>query len=236
MNNYFCTNSGQDCSCQHPCQQSCQPPCPPPPPQPPASCSCCPCNDDFRRALDLICSPRLQPLVNFNTFSFVTDYYVLGTAMTVPEAGATPSDNLDAPAGAYFCGGGNCEALSVSGTLYPPEAAGTALATTVSQVALCRLNALSFDAAAGTEGAAANFQTISQTLGQLLRPKRPQDCGSLADTLTNAAAIRASTVTAGPLVVQNSTILGQLGNILVMANSTDNRFYFLCTNRIDFMG
>ena len=87
-----------------------------------------------------------------------------------------------------------------------------------------------------TEPIATNFQTISQTLSQLLRPQRSNDCCSVADALTTAAAVRASTVVAGPLVVQNSTILGQIGSILVMANSTDNRFYFICANAIDFMG
>ena len=230
MSNYFCTNSGRDCNCQ--------PPCPPQQPfQQPVQPTGCPCNEDFRRALDLICSPRLQPLVDFSTFAFVTDFYLLGSALDTPVAGATPGDNLATPAGSYVCGGDSCEALTVSGLLYPPETGATALESTVTQVALCRLNAVSFDAAeTETTTAAANFQTISQTLGQLLRPKKPQDCGNLADALTNAAAIRASTVTTGPLVVANSTILGQLGDILVMANSTDNRFYFICANKIDYMG
>lgn len=236
MSNYFCTNSGRDCGC------ACPPPCPPQPPQPPCPqeppvTGSCPCAADFRRALDLLCGPQLRSLVDFNTFAFVTDYYVLGTALAATTAGTAPDDNLDAPAGSYVCGGDSCEALTVSGTLYPPEVGGTALASTVTQVALCRLNAIAFDAAAGTDGtAAANFQTLSQTLGQLLRPRKPQDCVSIADALTNAAAVRASTITAGPLVVANSTIIGQLGDILVMANSTDNRFYFVCANRIDFMG
>ena len=73
-------------------------------------------------------------------------------------------------------------------------------------------------------------------MGQLLRPHRHQDCCSVADALTSAAAVRASTVAAGPLVVANSVILGQIGNILVLANSTDNRFYFICVADIDFLG
>ena len=227
MSNYFCTNSGRDCSCPQPC----------PPPQPQPAPTCCPCGEDFRRALELICSRRLQTLVDFSTFAFVTDYYVLGSALETPVDGTAPGDNLATPAGTYVCGGDSCEALTVSGLLYPPEIGATALESTVTQVALCRLNAIAF-AAAETDGttAAANFQTISQALTQLLRPKRPQDCSNLADALTSAAAVRASTVTTGPLVVENSTILGQLGDILVMANSTDNRFYFLCANKIDFMG
>ena len=36
--------------------------------------------------------------------------------------------------------------------------------------------------------------------------------------------------------MENSTILGQMGDILVIANSTDSRFYFICANKIDFMG
>ena len=106
----------------------------------------------------------------------------------------------------------------------------------MTQAALCRLKAISFDALAADDDAAANFQSISQTLSQLLRPNRPQDCGSMIDALTSAAAVRTSTVAAGPLVISNSAIIGQLGDVLVMANSTDSRFYFICANQIDYMG
>lgn len=231
MNNYLCTNSGRDCNC--PC-----PPPAPPRPQPPAAppMEPCSCGEDFRRILDLMCSPRLQPLVNFNTFAFVTDYYVLGTAIEAATTSATAGDNLSSPAASYVCGGDSCGALTVSGLLYPPQAAATALESTVTQVVLCRLNAISFDAAGTDDTAATNFQSLTQALSQLLRPQRPQDCGSLADVLTSAAATRASTVTTGPLVIENSTILGQLGSTLVMANSTDNRIYLICADKIDFMG
>lgn len=224
MNNYFCTNNG----CQQPC----------PPVSQPDSCTCCTCGEDFRRALSLLCSRQIQPLVNFAAFSYVSDFYVLGTALTAPVAGTAPSDNLDAPAGTYVCGGDSCETVTVSGILYPPTVGGTALATTVTQAALCRLKAISFDALAVDGDAAANFQTISQLLGQMLRPQRPQDCcgTSMAEAMTHAAVVRASTVAAGPLLVENSTILGQVGNVLVMANATDSRFYFICADDIDFVG
>ena len=119
MNNYFCTNSGRDCGCP--------PPCPPQPQQPPQTDCCCPCGEDFRRALDLLCSPRLQPLVDFTTFAFVTDFYILGSALATPTAGTAPGDNLADPAGSYVCGGDSCEALTVSGLLFPPEDGATAL-------------------------------------------------------------------------------------------------------------
>lgn len=222
MNNYFCTNNG--CA---PCQQNVQTAQQKP---------CCPCGEDFRKALELICCPQLRSLVDFTTFAFVTDYYVLGTALVALAAGTTPADNLDDPDATYVCGGDSCETLTVSGLLYPPEVGGTALAPTVTQAALCQLTAIAFEAVEVDESAAANFQTISQTLGQLLRPQRSLDCCSVADALTTAAAVRASTVTAGPLVVANSTILGQIGSVLVMANSADSRFYFICANAIDFLG
>lgn len=233
MNNYHCTNSGRDCGCQQGCQQSPQDCCQFDSPVQ----GSCPCSDDFRRALDLLCSPRLRPLVDFNTFAFVTDFYILGSALTTPTADTAAGDNLASPEGRFVCGGDSCQALTVSGLLYPPEIGASALEATITQVALCRLNAISFDAATTDDSSDTSFQTLSQALGQLLRPEKPHDCcTNLADALTNAAAVRASTVTAGPLVVENSTILGQLGDILVMANNTDNRFYLICTSKIAFLG
>lgn len=236
MSNYYCTNNGRECPCNCPMPpQPPQQPQPTPPPAPPTG-GCCPCGEDFRQALGLLCGPRLQSLINFSACSFVTDYYVLGSAMEAAASTTAPGDNLAGPAGSYVCGGDSCEALTVSGVLYPPQSAATALESTVTQVALCRLRAISLDAAGSDDTAATNFQTLSQTISQLLRPQRPQPCGNLADALTNAAAIRASTITTGPLVVENSTILGQLGHILVVANSTDNRLYLICAGKIDFMG
>lgn len=240
MNNYFCTGTGRDCSCPppqpqpQPCQTCPPQPCPQEQTQP--LHTCCPCAEDFRMALELICCPQLQGLIDTATYAFITDNFVLGTPLSPAPDGTAPADNLTAPAATYVCGGDNCESLTVSGTLYPTEVDGTALATVVTQVALCRLNAISFDAADTGEGAAANFQTVSQFLGQRLRPRKPQDCTSLAEALVSASAVRASTLTAGPLVVQNSAILGKVGNVLVMANATDERFYFICADKVDFMG
>lgn len=250
MNNYFCTNTGRECPCppqQQPCQQqSCQQPCQQQScqQQPCQSCHeqtpqhscCCPCAEDFRRALDLICCPQLQGLIDTATYAFITDNYVLGTPISTAPDGTAPGDNLTEPAATYVCGGDNCESLTVSGSLYPATIEGTAQPTVVTQVALCQLDAIAFGAAATGDGAAANFQTISQFLGQRLRPRKPQECTSVADALVSASAVRASTLTAGPLIVQNSAILGRVGDVLVMANSTDERFYFICADKVDFMG
>ena len=221
MNNYFCTQNG--CT-----------PCAPQPPQ--QTCCRCACGDEFRRLLDRLCCDGLRPLIDFSTFAFVSDHYVLGSALTTLPDGTAPADNLAAPAGTYVCGSDSCETVTVSGLLYPPDTTGTALTAAVTQAVLCQMKAISFDALAVDQDAAANFQTISQSLSRFLRPNRTPDCGTMIDALTGAAAVRTSTVAVGPLVVANSAILGQLDNVLVMANSTDNRFYFICANEIDYIG
>ena len=234
MSNYYCTNSGVENENQ---QESCG--CEQSGGGAPIHGCCCPCAEDFRKALGLLCSPRLQPLVDFAAFSFITDNYVLGTAIADTSAvpvSAAPSDNLTDPAARFTCGGDSCESLTVSGTLYPAVAASAPLTTSVTQAALCQLDAITFDASDIDEGAAANFQTLSQRLGQCLRPQKPQECTSVAEALTSAAAVRASTITAGPLVVENSTIIGQLGNVLVMANAASNRFYLICANKVGVIG
>ena len=40
----------------------------------------------------------------------------------------------------------------------------------------------------------------------------------------------------GALLVENALVLGQLGKLLVLANSTDGRFYLVCADKIDFIG
>lgn len=220
MNNY-CTNGG--------CR-SC----------PPANCCDCPCGKDLHRALGLLCCAQLQPLINFDAFAFVSGYYILGSATTTLTVGTAPSDNLDAPAGSYVCGGNSCSTASVSGAVYSP--AGTAATgSTVSLASLCAATAVAFDAAPATATAtqAENFQAARQLLSQLLRPQpHPSDCcteGSLLNSLTTAAQQTVS-LAAGPLLLENAAVLGELGSVLVLANSTDFRFYLVCANKIDFIG
>jgi len=203
------------------------------------SCEC-PCEKDLHQALELLCSPQLQPLINFDAFAFVSGYYVLGSPITALTAGTTPSDNLDAPVGSYTCGGSSCSTAAVSGSLYAPLG-GEAIASSVSLASLCALSAVAFDAAAGTAVAtqAENFQSARQLLSRLLRPcPQPQACerdGSLLSSLTSAAQQTVS-LAAGPLLLENAAVLGEIGSVMILANSTDFRFYFVCANKIDFIG
>ena len=230
MSNYFCTNSGRDCN---PCQQSCQ--------QQGQDCcqkTCCPCGEEFRRALDFLCDSPLRSLIDFDAFAFITDFFLLGTSLQASVGSNTPADNLDDLKGTLVCGGDSCETIQVSGPLHYPIPNTAALNATITQVVLCQLDAIAFDAACSGDGRESNFQTIRHTLSKLLKPRHNQDCccSSIAEALTSAAAVRTTTLTAGPLLVKGAAILGQIGDILVLANSEDHRFYLVCADKISFLG
>ena len=153
MSNYFCTNTG--CN---PCQPQ---PCPPQPCQEESPRPGCACAEDFRKLLDLICGQQLRPLTDFATFAFISDYYLLGSTLVAPVGGTAPGDNLAEPAGTYVCGSNSCETLTVSGLLYAPEAGGTALTSTVTQIALCRLKAIVFSSATTTDADSAAMVDVA---------------------------------------------------------------------------
>lgn len=224
MNQHYCTTGG--CDCPTPRPQPCQT-CPTEP------ASRCGCADDFRNLLGILCGPQLRGLVDFAAFGFITDSYLLGTTLIDPVVGTTPGDNLGALTGTYVCGSAGCDALAVSGELALPVPDAATVALPVTQVALCRLDAIAFTVTGTVEN---SFQTVSQTLSQLLEPRQNNCCDSVAGSLLGAAAARTATVTAGPLAVFNSVVLGTLGDVLVLANSTDSRFYFVCAEKIGFIG
>ncbi len=222
---YQYRTTGGDCGCGPAC----------PAPQPPQPCGC-PCGDSFRQALDLLCSQQFYGLVDFGAFAFISDYYLLGASVEAPAGGSAPGDNLTALSATYRCGSCGCETAAASGQLFPPTVGGLAQAGTVSQAALCRLTAVAFDAADDASlTSTANYQAILQIFNQMLRPSSPQTCVSIADSLT-AGVTHTATLAAGPLLVENVLVLGQWGKLLVLANSTDERFYLVCADKIDFIG
>lgn len=236
MNYNYCTTGG--CDCPTPRPQPCQPcgstnqTCPTEP------ASRCGCADDFRTLLGIICNQQLRGLVDFTAFGFITDQFLLGTTLEDPTVGTAPGDNLAGLAGSYVCGSAGCDTVAATGDLALAAVGATPAAIPVTQAALCRLDAIAFTVTATPDEAtaAANFQTLTQTLAQLLEP-RTNTCGSdLPGSLLGAAAARSATVTAGPLAVFNAAVLGTLGDVLVLANSTDLRVYFVCADKIAFIG
>lgn len=224
MNQYFCTNTAGNCN---PCAT-----------QQVDSCGCG-CREDFRSALGLLCCPQTSPLINFNAVAFIADNYVVGTTITTPVASTTAVDNLNTLTGTYVCSSSSCETTNASGDLALAVDDTTPVAVNISQAALCKLNAVVFTAAGTTETEqSTNFQSLTQLLSQLINPSQPDSCccSTIATSLLNATVARSVTLTAGPLLLSNVTVLGQIGDVLVLANSTTFRIYLVCADKIAFLG
>ncbi len=225
MNQYFCTNTGGCNSCPTP--QAAQP------------CSCG-CREDFRTALNLLCCPQTGPLINFSAAGFVSESFLIGTAIEAPVVTTAPADNLTTLTGTFVCGSSSCETAGASGALAFAAEGAAPVTVNLSQASLCQLDAIAFTAAAGAteDDLVANFQALTQLLSQLLNPNQQENCccTTIAGSLLNSTVARSVTLTAGPLLLTNVTVLGQVGNILVLSNSTDFRIYLVCADKIAFLG
>ena len=42
-------------------------------------------------------------------------------------------------------------------------------------------------------------------------------------------------LTAGNLLLDGASLLGSIGNTLVLSNDADGRFYFICSEKIEFI-
>ena len=75
-----------------------RPPVPPPPRAEEADVDCgCGCAAGMLGALELLCDPRLAPLVDYSQFAFFTPNFVLGTSLNCPDTATTAYDNLTGP-------------------------------------------------------------------------------------------------------------------------------------------
>ena len=172
-----------------------------------------------------------------------------------------PSDNLGKLTGSFRrfapC---TCDLLDIEAGLY--TAGGKRCAFTASQVSLCQLDAVviqgSETAAKGDlftgEAAERNFRCLCDRLAQRLNPagdmcgQEPCPCSCACDgrdcccaagllsTLAQNNLSRRVSLAAGLLVLKNVTLLGTVGNVLVLCNDADNRLYFVCVNGVQFVG
>lgn len=169
------------------------------------------------------------------------------------------SDNLGTLSGSFKrfapC---SCDLLDIDAELY--TAGGKGCSFTATQVSLCELDAVVIQAAdacpegdlSAGEVTARNFRCLRQQLAQRLNPCGDpcgqswcscacdgRDCccaaGLLATLAQNNLSRRVS-LAAGLLLLQNVTLLGTVGNVLVLSNDTDNRLYFVCVNSVQFIG
>lgn len=132
--------------------------------------------------------------------------------------------------------------------------AATATGVTASQLSLCSLNAVVFDAAGANPAAMeTNYQTAKTFFQQTLcdscsfpmpcppcSDSRHPKCGrcrqGVMDALSQNQLPRPISLTAGYLILAGASILGILGDVLVLSNDEDRRFYYVCTDKIDLLG
>lgn len=230
---------------------------PSPSPVPPVEEGCC-CKQAFAAALRLLCDNGIADLLDFEQTAFITDNYVAGATVTETVTATTPADNLVAPLSGIFRRFSPCsrDLLDITAPLSAVPATATGL--TVTQVSLCELVAVAIQlAAVDAEGdltaeqvAQRNLRRVSRILSRQLNPCGTgcagcscscpvgDDCccaeGILSALADNNISRRVS-LAAGPLLLNGVTLLGHAGNVLVLVNEEDQRFYFLCVNHIQFI-
>ena len=215
---------------------------------------CC-CKASMAEALRLLCDPTLAGLVDFDAFFFLTDNLTVGGALEVPTNAA---DNI-AAADASFrrfspC---NCALLDVTGAAYFAAPEGTAMLQSIDQISLCSVQAVAFQLLhTETADAVQTLTPYQQAVRAIRRAIQAEggtttaygacschcdcdDCccsaGILAELSTRNLS-RLATLTAGPLVLQNVTVLGSLGSVLVLADEASYRFYLVCANGVETLG
>lgn len=127
-----------------------------------------------------------------------------------------------------------------------------------SRASLCNLDAIAFEVKktntsifnriSGDKISRANYKKAKNIFKELLA----NPCSYNIDTMTvadnsdscsrcilnelsGANCPHTATLTAGMLIIQDCAILGQLGNVLVCANDNEQRFYFICVDKIEFL-
>ena len=259
-----CQNGGQPpfCGCCQPMVCCCQPVQPPCKPVKVDEDACC-CKRSFQAALGLLCNPCLTGLLDFNAVAFITGDYLAGSVPETPATptAGTPSDNLADDLTGTFRRFSPCNAdlLDISAPVYSTSATADTAVLTATQMSLCALDALAIQAAeAEAEGdlseeevAARNFRTIQSILTQgstqgscAMTPScdccdgSGEDCCCSAGVLTALSQgnlSRQVSLVAGPLVLNEVTLLGRVGNVLILANPEDDRIYFVCANSVQFI-
>lgn len=182
------------------------------------------------QALQMLLRSGLSGLVDFQAMAFVSDTFLVGSTIIQPLI-AESYDNLADTLTASFSGFTPCacEYLDVAGTLYLPAGPGTDTGITVSRIALDDVHAVAF----GTAGDA-EYQSARALMSRILHPDACRDaCPPYPDPCcepcdVNSPAVgRTVALVLGAVVIVGAVVLGKIGNVLVLANDTDQRFYFV---------
>lgn len=216
--------------------------------------TCC-CKASMVEALHLLCNTELANLVDFDAFFFLTDSLTVGGGLKVPCSEPDNICDLDASFRRFSpC---NCDLIDVDGTAYfaIPGAACTALED-VEQLSLCSIKAIAFgltEPDCPEECPDAVYRRAVRIIRRAIRSECGEtsacatctphcdceDCCCDTGILTELASrnlSRLATLTVGSLVLQNVTVLGAVGSVLVLANEEQERIYFVCVSNVEALG
>lgn len=220
-------------------------------------CGCC--KASMREALKLLCCNQVSDLLDFDGFAFVTDDLVVGAQPVCMSE--CSKDNLGPLSGTFRrfspC---NCDLIDIEGCAYGPFGA----LIDVDQATLCSLSAIAFQVQGCGSGAPAasatncdclttpetryrrvrdllqcQLSTVDRACGECVcHCDCTDDCccaqGVLA-ALSGVSLNKRATLIAGLLALRNVTVLGTIGNVLVLGNDDDYRFYFVCANKVEML-
>lgn len=215
---------------------------------------CC-CKASMVDALQLLCGETLGSLVDFDAFFFLTDSLTIGSPLAIPDDG---TDNIVEPAASLRrfspC---NCDLLELSGTAYFAIPCSDIIALEdVDQLSLCAIKAVAFqiEPSEADDPEDTNFRRAVRAIRRAIRAEGGNTgacrrCGHVhcdCDNCCCASGIlgelsarnlsRLATLTAGPLVLQDATVLGSVGSVLVLADEELSRIYLVCANAIEVLG
>lgn len=203
----------------------------------------CACRRDLVQALQLLLRTGLSSLVDFQAFAFVTKQFLVGAPLVCTEAGTAAYDNLADELTAVFGGFTPCacDYIDVTGPVYLPNVECPGTGVTASRLNLCDITAVAFGVLGDTEAEAAeNYQNARQLLRRFLQPGCCDGCPPFPDPCDEKFRCDcenkpmpggATTLVAGDVLLANVTVLGKVGQVLVLANDADQRFYFVCSEK-----
>lgn len=130
---------------------------------------------------------------------------------------------------------------------------------TVDKASLCGISAIAFESkyvstgigdCSGDELTRQNFEKAKHLISCQLEHSCPTECGkckadcdcddcccvdSILQELFSSNLTQNVTLTAGSLAIQEATVLGVKGDVLVLANEEKQRFYLVCANAVEFI-
>lgn len=203
---------------------------------------CC-CKKDMLKALELLFDPKIKEFVRFDKFSFIGRKYLVGTFLEKDEIG---NDNTAAPF-AKLKSIDPCQSdyinIWANGFYYP-------IPTTVYQkysyfvpypvdkASLCDLEAIQFEYSQFGGG-----WSFEERLTSLLDKKhsfkccKDDDCCCSDTTFRNLSFISSNVnLTGGWLALTDAKVLGRVGNILVLSDTSSNKISFVCLESVGFYG